>query len=100
MTLGAEIGLEPEEARTVLEGTAYRDAVSADLAQARAYGITGVPFFVVDQKFGVSGAQDSAVFTDLLERAWVDAHPLTMVGVTAHSDHAGDESCEDGSCSV
>ena len=96
--LGAEVGLDAAEARTVLEGDAYLDEVDADFAQARAYGINGVPFFVVDQKFGVSGAQDSAVFADLLERAWADAHPLTMVGAEAHANH--DASCEDGSCAV
>ena len=98
--LGAEVGLDPAEVRTVLEGDAYLDEVNADFAQARAYGINGVPFFVVDQKFGVSGAQETAVFADLLEKAWADAHPLTMVGATAHADHADDASCEDGSCAV
>ena len=98
--LGAEVGLDPVEARTVLESDAYLDGVNADFAQARAYGINGVPFFVVDQKFGVSGAQETAVFADLLDKAWADAHPLTMVGAAPHADHAGDVSCEDGSCAV
>ena len=44
----------------------------ADIAQARAYGATGVPFFVVDQKYGVSGAQPTEVFSQLLERAWAE----------------------------
>ena len=53
----------------------------ADIAQARAYGATGVPFFVVDQKYGVSGAQPTEVFSQLLERAWAERHPaLELVG--------------------
>ena len=98
--LGAEIGLDPVEARTVLESDAYLDGVNADFAQARAYGINGVPFFVVDQKYGVSGAQESGVFAELLEKAWAEAHPLTMVGTAPHADHATDVSCEDGSCAL
>ena len=101
--LGAEVGLDPAEARQVLDSDAYLAAVNADLAQARAYGITGVPFFVVDQKFGVSGAQDSAVFADLLDKAWADAHPLTMLGETqdpASDGTRSDADCEAGSCAV
>ena len=52
-----------------------------DIAQARAYGATGVPFFVVDQKYGVSGAQPTEVFSQLLERAWAERQPaLEVVG--------------------
>ena len=94
--LATEEGIDPAEARNVLESDAYLAAVNADLAQARAYGITGVPFFVVDQKFGVSGAQDSAVFADVLDKAWADAHPLTMVGMTQEKS----ADCEAGSCAV
>ena len=46
----------------MLAADEYADAVAADIAQARAYGATGVPFFVVDQKYGVSGAQPAEVF--------------------------------------
>ena len=98
--LGTEVGLDPVEARTVLESDAYLDGVNADFAQARAYGINGVPFFVVDQKYGVSGAQESGVFAELLEKAWAEAHPLTMVGTAPHGEHANDVSCEDGSCAL
>lgn len=67
--LGSEVGLDPAGLRTALESGRYRDAVQADIAQAREYGISGVPFFVVDGKWGVSGAQDPQVFTQVLERA-------------------------------
>lgn len=67
--LGSEVGLDPEDLRGALESDRYRDAVQADIAQAREYGISGVPFFVVDGKWGVSGAQDPQIFTQVLERA-------------------------------
>ena len=44
----------------------YADAVQADIAQAGAYGINGVPFFVIDGKYGVSGAQPAEVFAQAL----------------------------------
>ena len=61
----------------MLAGDEYADAVAADIAQARAYGATGVPFFVVDQKYGVSGAQPAEVFAQVLERPGPTSRPLS-----------------------
>ncbi len=66
--LAAEVGLDRAEVVDALESGRYADAVAADMAQARAYGITGVPFYVVDGRYGVSGAQDPAVFVQVLDR--------------------------------
>ena len=51
--------------------------MQADIDRAHAYGATGVPFFVVDEKYGVSGAQPVEVFAQVLRRAWAerDAEP-------------------------
>ncbi len=73
--LAVEIGLDGAEVGAVLAGDDYADDVRADLALARGFGITGVPFFVVDRTYGVSGAQEAATLTDVLQRAWTDAHP-------------------------
>jgi predicted DsbA family dithiol-disulfide isomerase len=73
--LAVEVGLDGAEVRAVLAGDDYADDVRADLALARGFGITGVPFFVVDRTYGVSGAQEAATLTDVLQRAWTDAHP-------------------------
>jgi predicted DsbA family dithiol-disulfide isomerase len=67
--LAAAAGLPGEVAHDVLVSDAHRDAVVADEAQARAYGANGVPFVVVDGRFGVSGAQPVEVFADVLARA-------------------------------
>jgi len=53
----------------VLTGSSYGDAVLADEAQARAYGITSVPFFVIDRRYGVSGAQPAKVLVQAMEQA-------------------------------
>jgi predicted DsbA family dithiol-disulfide isomerase len=71
-------GLDPARVDEVLGSDEYADAVEADVAQARAYGSTGVPFYVVDERYGLSGAQPVAVFAQLLERAWADAQALSQ----------------------
>ena len=93
--LVAEAGVDADEARAVLAGDRYADAVRADEAQARAYGITGVPFFVVDGKYGVSGAQPAEAHAQVLATAYAESRPLAMV-----SPAAGAPGCDDGSCTV
>ena len=67
--LAAEVGLDPAEARGALDDHRYAEAVEADIAQAREYGITGVPFYVIDGRFGVSGAQSPEAFASALAQA-------------------------------
>jgi predicted DsbA family dithiol-disulfide isomerase len=93
--LAAEVGLDADEAREVLASDRYADAVRADEQQAAAYGITAVPFFVVDGKYGVSGAQPADLLLQVLERASEDNRALTVV--TGSTDAAA---CDDESCAV
>jgi predicted DsbA family dithiol-disulfide isomerase len=67
--VAADAGLDTEEARSVLTNDTYAAAVAADVAEARRLGITGVPFFVLDGRFGVSGAQPVDTFLAAFERA-------------------------------
>jgi predicted DsbA family dithiol-disulfide isomerase len=92
----AEVGLDTDEARAVLAGDAYAAEVRADEQRGAAFGITGVPFVVIDERYGVSGAQTPDVFVEALEQAWADAHRLTTVGVTG--EEAG--LCEDDQCAI
>lgn len=87
-------GLCDDDVREVLDGDRAADAVRADEAQARLIGVTGVPFFVVDRRIAVSGAQPAAVFTQLLETAWREANPLTVLG------DADAAACTDDSCTL
>lgn len=94
-------GLDPDRVAQVLGSQEYADAVAADVAQARAYGATGVPFFVVDQRYGISGAQPREVFAQTLEQAWAAAHPvLTTVGGSGNtgSTTGAAGSGQDGVC--
>ena len=66
VALLTEAGAEPDRVREVLDGHEYADAVQADIDQARALGISGVPFYVLDRKYGVSGAQPAETFLQAL----------------------------------
>jgi len=91
VALGA--GLDAAAVDDLLAGDELTQEVWSDAEQAQAYGATGVPFFVVDQKYGVSGAQPVEVFSQVLERAWADAHPaLQVVG--------GGEECGPDGCAI
>ena len=95
MRLAAEAGLAADEAREVLAGDRYADDVRADERPAQAFGITGVPFFVIDRQYGLSGAQPPDTVLEVLERAWAEAHPLTVL-----TPAGGGDACADGSCAV
>ena len=71
--LAVEAGLDRDEAASVLASDAYGEQVDTDEAMARALGATGVPLFVVDRKYGISGAQPADTITQVLERAWSEA---------------------------
>src|SRR5262249_13443106 len=68
--LGGEVGLPEADVNSVLDGDRYRAAVWQDEAIARELGITGVPFFVIAGRVGVSGAQPADVLLGALERGW------------------------------
>ena len=67
--LAAEVGLDKGDTDAALTSGRYADAVAADIAQAQAYGIGGVPFYVIDNRFGVSGAQSPETLVSALTQA-------------------------------
>ena len=93
--LAAEAGLDAEAASETLASDAFADAVRADEREASRLGISGVPFFVVDGRYGVSGAQSPDVLLDVLERAWQERLPaiVTIGGDTAPG-------CDGDACDV
>ncbi|MFN8181159.1 MAG: DsbA family oxidoreductase [Bacteroidota bacterium] len=70
LQLAQEIGLNEAESKSVIDGNAYREAVLADVREAEQIGISGVPFFVFDRKYAVSGAQPSNVFLSALLKSF------------------------------
>jgi len=70
--LGIDIGLEGTEVKQALEGDAYTQEVQQDIAAATTLGIRGVPFFVIDRKYAVSGAQSTEVFLQALDKSFTE----------------------------
>ncbi|MFJ4038938.1 DsbA family protein [Microbacterium sp. NPDC090007] len=70
VALAVEAGLDEDAAREALSSQRFRAAVRADQEQARQFGISGVPFFVIDGKYGVSGAQPVEAFTQIARQVW------------------------------
>jgi predicted DsbA family dithiol-disulfide isomerase len=96
--LAVESGLDESAARRTLASDEYANDVRADEQQAAAYGISGVPFFVIDERYGVSGAQPAEVLLETMRRAWADANPLTIV--PNGDDDAAAGSCEGDACAI
>ncbi len=94
--LGVEIGLDAAEIKQTLESNAFADDVKHDIAEAQYLGIRGVPFFVMNSKYGVSGAQEVRVFDETLQKAfseWQQENPKPKLEVIEG------ESCGlDGDC--
>ncbi|MDP2309743.1 MAG: DsbA family oxidoreductase [Pseudomonadota bacterium] len=89
--LAAEVGLDPAAVAAVLAAPdAYARDVRADQDSGRALGIRGVPFFVLDKKYGVSGAQPAEALLAAITQAWGERAPSVAAG----------EVCEDGVCAV
>lgn len=70
--LAAEVGLDADGAREALESDRHVVDVRRDQEQARAYGINGVPFFVIDGRYGVSGAQPPEAFAQVARQVWAE----------------------------
>jgi predicted DsbA family dithiol-disulfide isomerase len=72
--IAGEVGLDAGDARAVLESDMYADRVREDEGLAGQLGIQGVPFFVLDRLYGISGAQPIETLTRVLEHAWAEGH--------------------------
>jgi predicted DsbA family dithiol-disulfide isomerase len=70
MAMAAELGLDVTKLANVMGSGAYAKDVMADIDEAQELGIRGVPFFVLNRKYAISGAQETAVFLDTLQKAY------------------------------
>lgn len=92
--IAGQAGLSREEAAAMLAGTQYSDEVRADEEEARRLGVNGVPFYVINRKYGVSGAQPSEAFLEVLQKVWEEEKPLQIL-----QGDAG-QACTDGVCAT
>lgn len=91
--LATQSGLDVAAIDTLFEGEQEKDAVLQDIAAADKLGISGVPFFVVDSKYGISGAQPVDVFVDTLTQAYNEFNPDFEIKGKNKSDVCGPDGC-------
>ncbi|WP_373492847.1 DsbA family protein, partial [Aquiflexum sp.] len=72
LQLALEVGLEKGRVDACLDSEEFQDKVEQDIYESRLIGVRGVPFFVLDRKYGISGAQPKEVFVETIEKAWKD----------------------------
>ncbi len=93
--IGKSLSLNEEEIRNALTSDDYKFAVAQDISLAQKMGINAVPFFVINDKYGVSGAQPAEVFQEVLEKSWEEFSKGDQGLKIIHSG----ESCDvDGNC--
>lgn len=90
--LAVEVGLDREETANMLAGNAMADEVRADEQTGQRYGISGVPFFLINKKYALSGAQPTEVFVQALEK--VMAEDQIVVLNNMDGGMCDDEGCE------
>lgn len=94
VALAAEAGLDPAESRTALESGRFTAAVIADEQEAAASGVNGVPYFIFNRKYAISGGQEPDVFLRALETVWREEQDISAD--PASSRHV----CDDDNCAV
>ena len=94
--LAQQVGLEKTEVKEVLYSTAYSEEVQKDIMMAQQIGVQGVPFFVLDNKYAISGAQPEEVFLDALEKTWEEGSfvPKVTLVNTTEGDSCGIDGCD------
>ena len=93
VSIAKELGLNPEQARKVLKSKEYGKDVLNDIKEGRQIGVQGVPFFVLNRKYGISGAQPIEYFAQALNQLWEESKPLQDLGGANQGATCDDETC-------
>lgn len=94
--IASDCGIDAVEARQMLESDDYTNEVQQDIHEARQLGVTGVPFFVFDRKYAISGAQEASVFSGTIEKSfeeWAEANPVSPFEVIEGQSCSIDGTC-------
>ncbi|MBU8880450.1 DsbA family oxidoreductase [Bacillus sp. FJAT-29790] len=94
------VGIGRQEALNILQDkTAFANDVRIDEAIAQQYGISGVPYFIINQKYAISGAQPPETFANALQKVWEEESSVPKLKDLSVGG-AADASCTDGSCAI
>ncbi len=98
LSRGRELGLDEAELEKVINGEAYDSAVDQDVYESRQIGVRGVPFFVFDRKYALSGAQPVEAFVQTLEKSyeeWKESHKTSLFSMNQEEAPSCDgDQCE------
>jgi len=93
--LAREVGLDSNEANKVLSSNDYADQVRSEITEGQQIGVQGVPFFVLNRKYGVSGAQPVEYFAQVLDKLWEEEKPkFESIDGADKGAVCNDETCE------
>ena len=90
--LAANIGIDADAVTTMFDSDSFAADVRDDEQRAQQFGITGVPFFAIDEKYGVSGAQPADVLVQALRQALAESQPVVVT--------PSGKTCDDDSCAT
>lgn len=96
LQMGISVGLDEKEVSEVLKTDAYSDEVKHDIAHANQIDVRGVPYFLIDDKYAISGAQDEAIFLQTLNKAYSEHKEPDIIEVLLTDNYSvcGPEGCE------
>jgi len=96
LKLATEVGLNKKEVKEVLDTDLFSDLVKEQIAESRTVGVQGVPFFVIDRKYAISGAQPLDYFKRSLDYIWAEheKNAIETLETESKTNYCTDESCE------
>ena len=93
LDLAAEVGLDIQKAEKVLSSNEYKDQVNNEIYEGRQVGVQGVPFFVLNRKYAISGAQQEEYFLSALNQLWTETNPIEAFEEADNGHVCNDEGC-------
>lgn len=97
--LATEIGLDSDQVKVILaDDSAHLEEVRADEKQAQLYGISSVPYIVVDNKYAIKGAQPLETFVGALEKAWSEKQPAPVFEEVSSAENG--MNCDGDGCAI
>src|SRR5699024_3442711 len=96
--LAEEVGIDKQKALATLQDeSAFRETVLTDISEAKEFGITGGPFFILNRKYAISGEKSKETFIQALEKVWEEEQPKPLFEDLSGDSNNG-AACADGSC--
>jgi predicted DsbA family dithiol-disulfide isomerase len=100
LSIAKELGLEVEAVKKMLDSDEFAEAVRYDVYESQQLGIRGVPYFVLDRKYGISGAQPVETFVEAITKGYKEWKESKKTGPLEDLGTAGKNACDDTGCEI